>query len=638
MATLSLAALAVAVRNYTAVKVAEERRRVRWVLAAVIAATVLMVVNTVTVPRLAIVPDTIFEVSTTVVPAAFAYAIVRHRVFDISVAVRIGVRYLVARNALRALIALPFVTTLVMLIGNPNVTVRQILFEYPAYPLLGIAAAGTLATRHRLARAIDRRFFRDAHDRERLLESLCEDVERMENASDSLKQIAARLEMAVRPAYIMIWLREDGGEFRLAHSRGESHAPSSDRGRLPPAVVHNLEHDAAARQLDSSPGGYSGGLMVPTVGRDGRLRGLLLMGAKRSEEIYTPDDVRLLQRIARQMGAAWEHAELYSRISDAQRERTEVLVRLEPMQASLLRECPRCGACYDGSQDRCDRDGAELTLSLPVERLVSARYRLEHLIGRGGMGAVYEATDLRLERIVAVKIMLGRHFGDQEALRRFDREARAVARLSHPNIISVFDYGTLAREGAFLVMERVHAATMRTEMMAASTSMQRRRGWIEQILDGVAAAHAHGVVHRDLKPENMLVAPANNGRDAIKLLDFGLAKLRNSGEVTASVTGPGRVLGTLAYMAPEQLLGQTVDERTDIFALGVIVFELLSGQRPFADDPLLRLAEVQRGMPNRVLQHTAIQRVLLRCLAPEPADRYDKVVTLRAELLPLIDR
>jgi eukaryotic-like serine/threonine-protein kinase len=159
------------------------------------------------------------------------------------------------------------------------------------------------------------------------------------------------------------------------------------------------------------------------------------------------------------------------------------------------------------------------------------------------------------------------------------------------------------------------------------------------MLDGVAAAHAHGVIHRDLKPENVLVVRGSNGHDAIKLLDFGLAKLRtDGGEVTASVTAPARVLGTLAYMAPEQLLGRAVDERTDIFALGVIMFELLYERRPFADDPLLRLVEIRQGLPAESFQHTGIQRVLSRCVASEPDDRYDSVVTLRAELLPLIER
>ena len=138
-----------------------------------------------------------------------------------------------------------------------------------------------------------------------------------------------------------------------------------------------------------------------------------------------------------------------------------MLAKLDGQQINLLRECPSCGTCFDSGATNCAKCGSELTLTLPVERTIDGKYRLEQLLGKGGMGAVYHATDLRLDRKVAVKIITGKSFGDQAALRRFEREARASAKLNHPNIVSVYDYGQTGAEGAYLVMEFVAGITLR---------------------------------------------------------------------------------------------------------------------------------------------------------------------------------
>ena len=161
------------------------------------------------------------------------------------------------------------------------------------------------------------------------------------------------------------------------------------------------------------------------TGSDRHLVGLLMLGDKKSEEPYSPDDLKLLQAIARQIAVARENVRLKDRVDEDRRIRHDVLAHLETGLVSLLKECPSCGACYDASVTACAADGAELQLSLPVERTIDGKYRLDRLLGKGGMGAVYEAADLRLARPVAVKIMLGRAFGDRQALRRFEREAQA---------------------------------------------------------------------------------------------------------------------------------------------------------------------------------------------------------------------
>ena len=253
------------------------------------------------------------------------------------------------------------------------------------------------------------------------------------------------------------------------------------------------------------------------------------------------------------------------------------------------------------------------------------------------MGAVYDARDLRLQRSVAVKLLLGRDFGDRDALRRFDREARAVARLNHPNIVAIFDYGTLTTKGAFLVMERLHGRTLRAALSEQTTHPPPGcTVWIEQILDAVEAAHAHGIVHRDLKPENVFVATSGD-RAQVKVLDFGLATVRAMpGDETASVTMPGVVIGTLAYMAPEQMSGEQVDGRADLFALGVLIVEVLTGRRPFSANPLTRGAEICRGLTPDVIQDKRVREVLARCLAPNPSERYATVAEARKTLLPAL--
>jgi serine/threonine protein kinase len=161
--------------------------------------------------------------------------------------------------------------------------------------------------------------------------------------------------------------------------------------------------------------------------------------------------------------------------------------------------------------------------------------------------------------------------------------------------------------------------------------------WIDQMLDAVATAHAHGVIHRDLKPENMLVVARPDAIDLVKILDFGLATFRTTGsDENGSVTAPGLVLGTVAYMAPEQLAGHAVDERADVFSLGVVIFEMLTGQRPFSSNPLVRFAEIGRGIPSSAFADARVREALAPCLDDEPSRRYASVADVRRVLLPVV--
>jgi serine/threonine-protein kinase len=181
----------------------------------------------------------------------------------------------------------------------------------------------------------------------------------------------------------------------------------------------------------------------------------------------------------------------------------------------LGKECPVCGACFDSSAQFCPEHNSEKTVSLPVQYVIEGRYRLIKQIGKGGMGAVYEAVDLPHNRLTAIKIILGAFF-DQETVRRFEREARASEQLRHPNIVAVYGYGQIGTRGAYLIMERVQGATLR----ALLNQQEKIRpdiaaDWFDQLLEGLKVAHQAGIIHRDLKPENVFIAPQPNGKDLI---------------------------------------------------------------------------------------------------------------------------
>ncbi len=252
-------------------------------------------------------------------------------------------------------------------------------------------------------------------------------------------------------------------------------------------------------------------------------------------------------------------------------------------------------------------------------------YEIVGAIGAGGMGEVYRARDARLGRDVAIKILPEGFATDPDRLARFEREGRAVAALSHPNILAIYDFG---REGvtAYAVMELLEGQTLRDRLAQGALPPREVIACATQIAHGLAAAHDKGIAHRDLKPENLFVAA--DGR--VKILDFGLAKLLDPGgdQMTGAGTSVGSVMGTVGYMAPEQVRGQTVDHRADIFALGAVLHEMLSGSSPFhadsaadtmsatlnADPP--DLDQLGTGVP------PALARIVQRCLEKRPEARF----------------
>jgi Tol biopolymer transport system component len=255
-------------------------------------------------------------------------------------------------------------------------------------------------------------------------------------------------------------------------------------------------------------------------------------------------------------------------------------------------------------------------------------YEIVAAIGEGGMGEVYRARDPRLDREVAVKVLSPSLATDRNALARFEREAMSVARLSHPNILSIFEFAQDAGT-AFVVMELLDGETLRARLQHGALPPRRAVAYALQIAKGIAAAHARGITHRDLKPENVMITRD----DQVKILDFGLAKPAEAAQIDltrvgGATTSAGTILGTFGYMAPEQVRGQTVDHRADMFAFGAVLYEMLTGARAFAGDTAAdsMSAILTKDPPEldtaRLAISPGLDRIVRRCLEKTPELRF----------------
>ena len=272
-------------------------------------------------------------------------------------------------------------------------------------------------------------------------------------------------------------------------------------------------------------------------------------------------------------------------------------------------------------------------------------YEIQSLLGAGGMGEVYRARDARLDRTVAIKVLPASFSADRDRMQRFEQEARAAAALNHPNILSIFDIGD-EHGSPYVVSELLEGETLRERLRSGALSSRKAIDYGLQVARGLAAAHEKGIVHRDLKPENLFVT--SDGR--VKILDFGLAKLTRPEEVSGAdaptvhaVTEPGLIMGTAGYMSPEQVRGQVADPRSDIFAFGAILYEMIAGKRAFygetsADtmsailkEETPELSETARNVP------AGLQRIVRHCLEKNPSQRFHSAGDLAFDLESLTE-
>ncbi|MBI2213271.1 MAG: protein kinase [Acidobacteria bacterium] len=503
---------------------------------------------------------------------------------------------------------------------------------------------GSFVVLARRARAEQRRILERVH-------------EHVANCS-SLPEVADALGLGVMEAFHSRWIcvfhaEPRTGILRAAHlsgmppalvpPQGLAHlADKALRNRAPATRLDYVDWDlpeterAWLRQADPA-------MIVPLTGREGRLVGLILLGDRRSAGNYTRQDVHALRAAVGPIAWAIEGILLKEHYGREQRANREVLSKLQESEINLVKECTLCLRCYDGDEEFCSRDGAGLMLSVPVERTIAERYELQKLLGKGGIGAVYEARDLRLNRRVAVKVLNAREFREKDSLARFEREARISARLSHPNLVPVFDFGETRTGGSFLVMELLEGESLRKILeRQESLDCHTLARWFGDVLDALHAAHNEYVVHRDLKPENVFVVDRGQEREHVKLLDFGLARVHSLDESSGrfALTTPHTFIGTIPYMSPEQLFGERADERSDIFSVGVMVVECLTRLRPFHGPTVQAVAyqivNSDYRFPGQSGFSLRMNAVLARCLAKKASERYASAEELRADLIPIL--
>ncbi|MEW6731439.1 MAG: serine/threonine-protein kinase [Acidobacteriota bacterium] len=308
-----------------------------------------------------------------------------------------------------------------------------------------------------------------------------------------------------------------------------------------------------------------------------------------------------------------------------------------------MKICPLCNKKFAGST-YCPYDGQELIGFVPNEdivgRLVDNKYQLEERIARGGTGTVYRAVHLQLNVPVAVKVLHSDRISDTTAVERFRREAFAAMQVRHPNAIAVLDFGVTTDNVVYVVMELLSGLTLRQVLKKQCfVSMLEVNNIMQQICAAVAVAHKRKIVHRDLKPENVFLHYDNN-EEVVRVLDFGLAKLRGllgEGE-SMELTRDGLVIGTPLYMSPEQSRGRSVDKRSDIYSLGVMLYEMLTGQLPFHAPSLSALAVKHASEQPRPIYElrpelpAVVNAVVMHALEKSPKNRPATVMEWAAEL------
>jgi len=277
--------------------------------------------------------------------------------------------------------------------------------------------------------------------------------------------------------------------------------------------------------------------------------------------------------------------------------------------------------------------------------LLAGKYRISQKIGEGGMGAVYIATQEPIDRKVAVKVLLGKLAEDDIAVKRFEQEARAISKMQHPNTVTIYDFGRThddddGQERLYIVMEYLKGRTL-TQVLRSENNLVgvRAARIVRQVCASLADAHAAGIIHRDLKPDNIFLTEVGGDKDWVKVLDFGVAKLADS-EAAGTLTQTGMIFGTPKYMSPEQAEGRPLDHRADIYALGVVLYELLAGRPPFvADTPVgLLLKHIQEVPPPfgelrpDLTIDPRLEAVVMRALEKAPDARFQMVSDLAAEL------
>jgi len=525
-------------------------------------------------------------------PMSFAYAILKQRLFDVRIIIRRGLQYALARRVLLAIPALAIGLLVVTVVAQGSQPLFSVLKSHAA-SFVAIAALATLAStqRQKWLLALDRKFFRDKYDAQQLFREIVEDIRRADNVEEVAPLIVGRVAEALHTRGCGLLVRKPGENLYRVVATAPLGSFSTDlpaTNKLIP-LVRSLESSMSITAAGSTWLGEQLSqvdkdflqsarieLLVPVSLKEGNTEAVLVLAGKRSEEPYSNEDTALLENVASAL------ALLLMRGS-----------AIRPGRA--FEECPACGTCYDTGTTRCTKEGAALVL-VASPRMFAGRYRLEGKLGQGGMGKVYRATDVSLNREVAVKMIRDEFFTDQKAIDKFRQESQITGSLAHPNVVTVYDFGAEASQRLFLVMELLRGITLRQELRTRKRlSPSRMLELFEGICAGVGAAHARGLIHRDLKPENIFLSQ-KDAREIVKITDFGVAKTLPVSPDDTRDTITGALVGTVKYMSPEQLRGRSLSPRWDLWALAVIAYEALCGCAPFSGEDLTALQSSIMGV------------------------------------------
>jgi len=540
------------------------------------------------------------------------YAVAVRHVFSPRTVLRRSLQYAFARRTLTVLVILPVVALVLSLVQQRDMSLSMIVSGRPLFYLICLLLLGLgLRYRNTAQRWLDQRFFRAEYDAREILVSLAGRVPYEANPRDLVAMVVTQIDTALHPEGVAVFARAEahlsatpggdpGGVFEpVTALRVSATSLRADSGVItllrwsdkPLEVFLDDEQSPVARVPPADRvwlAEANAALLVPIFAglsraesRDGSdprpFVGLIALGPKRSEEPYTPEDRELLRGIAVQMGVALDLSRLRQQVGATQ------------VPGGATQAFTPTVRVAGGSSG-----GPAIGLGVIVDN----KYRVDAIVGQGGMGAVFRAWDVRLERDVAIKVVRGDLLADPDSRERFRRESQIVARLQHPSIVTVFDYGTLTDGAAFLVMEYVPGEDLRhllkrDRRLAPALVAELLAG----IAGGVESAHKAGILHRDLKPENILLPASGTGP---KVVDFGVAKLTTNAAAGGTMTSAGTIVGTPAYMAPEQLRGDSVDGRADVFSLGVMTFEMLTGTLPYGGASLFDIGMKQAAGPAAV--------------------------------------
>ena len=580
----------------------------------------------------------------------YAYAVVRHRMYNVRVLVRRSLQYALARSTLLVLMSLPVIGLVWFLWAHRGESLAELLTGTPAvYVLLILPLILVIRYRKTLLESLDRRFFREQYDARQLLLHV---VSIVRGGSDMLGIARASLDeidKALHPKHISLWpLDPAGAELHRGFLRGDippesmplpansmlatllanDEEPLDVQSRHTRALLQRLPDDE--REWLRLAGAH---LIVPLL-IEKRLAGLMVLGERMSEEPFSSEDRELLRMLGGQLALTLDYTRLKQSPSMMWAgSPTPAPVHLHT--SDVVQLCPRCGRCYATSAAQCEVDEQTLVPESGVPRMIEDKYVITRLLGRGGMGSVYLATQKRLNRPVAIKVLLAHLVGSSSMRSRFEREARIVARLRHPAIVTIHDFGMLPTGHAYLVMEYLDGDTLRRTITSGPQSHGATMNILGPVGEAIDAAHKAGVVHRDLKPENIMLVRDHSALTP-RVLDFGLAKMSGQiGEDEQTLVQSGHsagVVGTLMYMAPEVLSGRAADAKSDQYSLALIAYELLVGEHPLgrATD----LASVVRGhtetpiVPVHDLVHDIPQHVsdaIQRALSKRAEERFGSV-------------